>query len=248
MRTKPALLLGICLAAAAPAQEPWRPSIGYPSLPPFAASANAFAPHGWTVETQARGDLNGDGAADLVFVLLAPDMPGAPRRSSRYDSDASAYANPRILGIALARRAGGYRLVLNNHSFLPPKWAPNGASQGWMLFEDGSVDASAGRLRIEFQYTRAHQTYTFRWQDGALRLIGFDSGGVTGGCMNYLSINFLTHRARMEAGWVDRDGGPTGWRRLAPRPLLTIDQIGDGQEFDPHRLVSRFPLRCPNRT
>lgn len=244
MRNKAAFLGAMLCAAGVAAQSP--PS-RLPVLPPRAASAEGFVPRGWTLETEARGDLDGDGASDLAFVLVAPDVPGARLRSNPYDDDPSSYANPRMLGIAFARPQGGFRLALSNHGFLPPKWAPNGLSQGWMLFEPGSVELGRRRLRVTFQYTRSHTTFTFRWQGGALRLTGFDTGGVEAGCVHSLSVNFLTGRAKLIAQNIEDEDGPVHWRNLGRRPLLSIGRIGNGEEFDPAGLVTGFPLRCRER-
>jgi hypothetical protein len=235
-------IAAICAAGTASSQAQRRPAQS-PALPPTAASAAGFAPRGWTVETEARGDLNGDGRSDLAFVLTAPDVPGARPRSGP-DGDPGSYANPRILAVAFAGRQGGYRLAVGNQRFLPPKWAPNGLSQGWMLFEPGSVDIVRGRLRIIFQYTRSNATFTFRWQAGALRLIGYDSVGVEAGCLHALSVNFLTGRARMAAHNIEEDEERPLWRRVPKRPLLSVEEIGEGEEFDPYGLSSRFTLRC----
>ena len=243
----PQLLTLLMLAAAAPAAPEAQSTRAVPRLPERTSGAAGFAPRGWSVETEARGDLNGDGAADLVFVALAPDRPGAPLRSNPYDEDPSSYANPRMLAIAFARPEGGFRLAVTDRRFLPPKWAPNGLSQGWMLFEDGSVEITRGRLRIIFQYTRGHRTFAFRWQDGALRLIGHDVAGVEGGCLHALSVNFLTGRAKMTAGWVDRDEERIRWRAIGRRPLPSLAAIGDGEQFDPHELWMRFGMTCPER-
>ena len=195
------------------------------------------------METEATGDLNGDGRPDLAFILLAPDFRGAPPRSSPYDS-AGSYANPRMFGIAFGQAGGGYRLALGNHRFLPPKWAPNGASQGWMLFGKGSLELRGGSLRVLFEYTRGNRIFTFRWRDGRLRLIGFDNAGVDGGCFHGLSVNFLSGRAKSSAGRIDRERDLVRWTRLKSRALLTVEQIGNGEDFDPDGLIARHPLTC----
>lgn len=243
MRTKAALLALFWSVPAAAGTAGRLPPGGWSALPAVAADAQGFVPHGWTIETQARGDLDGDGAPDLAFILLAPDIPGAPRASGPYDGP-TAYANPRMLGVALARPGGGYRLVVSNHSFLPRKWAPNGASQGWMLFGNGSLEAKAGRLRFLFEYTRGHRTFTFRWLQGALRLIGYDSAASEGGCVREISVNFLSRRARFAAARIDGNAERVQWKRLQ-HGAPTLERIGEGEEFDPERLLTRTPMPCP---
>ena len=232
----------IALASYQPVFDPEETSaaaVHYPALPRTAATAELFAPPGWEVETQARGDLNSDGASDLAFVLTADD--------ARQMGGREPEPNPRILGVAFFRPSGGYALALQNNAFLPRKRRPNGLSDGYMLFEDGSLVASRERLRITFEYTRGHRTFTFGWRQRALRLIGYDAGDATGGCAQVVSINFLTRRARMSAGWVDREDERESWRRIATRPLLTLDRIGDGEELAAHKF-DRFPPSCPERT
>jgi len=232
------------LCAKSPAAD--RLPASHPQVPKTGESAAAFAPAGWEVETETRGDLNGDGASDLAFVLVGPGDVD-PRRPPRIGDAAPREPNPRMLAVAFARRGGGYEIALLNRQFLPRRTPPNGASAGYMLFEEGSLDARGGRLRIIFEYTRGHRTYTFRWQDRAFGLIGYDSAGVEAGCLHHLSLNFLSRRAKLTAGYIDQDESLVRWRTLAPRPLMTADRIGDGEEFDPYGLESGFPLRCPER-
>lgn len=49
------------LAAAAAAQALEPPAVTYPPLPAHSRDAAGFVPPGWTLESERRGDLNGDG-------------------------------------------------------------------------------------------------------------------------------------------------------------------------------------------
>jgi hypothetical protein len=223
-----------------PAEAAQRHSFAATSGAKTGADAAGFAPPGWRVETHATGDLNGDRILDLAFILIAED-------AANYLIESSP-PPPRMLGVAFGRRDGRYALALLDRGFLPPKTPPNGLSQGFMLFQDGSLDASGGRLRVNFEYTRANTTFTLRWQSGTLRMIGYDGGGVEGGCLHHLSVNFLSHRAKLTAGWIDQDEQQVGWRKLPRRPLMTVAQIGNGGDFDPHGIWMNFSLSCPARS
>jgi len=238
MRSSIVPLVAGFLAVAAEARQA---TVAYPPLPKTAASAAGFAPSGWMVETQARGDLNRDGLPDLAFVLLAREV---SRAAGSTEAGKLPPGPARILAIAFAQPRGGFELVLRDHRFLPRKRPPNGLSQGYMLFENGSLDASGGRLRTVFEYTRGHTTFAFRWQNGAFALIGYDSADVSGGCLTQLSIDFLSSRAKMTAGYIDSEKDQVRWRSLARRPLLTLDRIGNGEDFDPYGLLTAFPLTC----
>lgn len=234
----PIMFLACALAAAGPGA-----SSGAADSSPASWTAQALVPDGWRVETRAEGDLDGDGTADLAMVLIEERSPG----SLAYEATRPDVPPPRILLVAFARREGGYGRTVESHGFLPPKRPPNGLSQGWMLFEDGSLEVSRGRLLIRFDYTRANTAFTFRWQDGALRLIGYDATEVSAGCFHQLSVNYLTARAKLVAGWIETDAERVRWRRLTRRPLLALDEIGEGEAFDALGLAGGFDLRCPAR-
>jgi hypothetical protein len=77
--------------------------------------------------------------------------------------------------------------------------------------------------------------YTFRWQDGAFRLIGFDRDIVrrNTGDTREISINYLTGRKQLKTGNIGTDGQSSRTVRIARKPLLELGQIGDGLMFDP---------------
>ena len=83
--------------------------------------------------------------------------------------------------------------------------------------------------------------FTFRWQHGALRLIGYDYTNVqrNSGKMDTLSINYLTRRINIAQGSVS-DDLKTRWSTIASQTLLTIDDVGDGLEFDPDGVIGRL--------
>lgn len=244
-----ALLLLLAPATAA-AQELVIPPVRYPSLPVAAADAAGFAPRGWGVERQARGDLNGDGSADLAFVLRMRDPANILTHDGLGNNPFD--TNPRVLGVALAAPGGGFRLVAQNHSLIPRRDMPT-QEDPFGDFAEG-IAISRGTLRVGlYQFMNAGGwdagpiSFAFRWQEGALRLIGFDSNNLSrnSGCLTMLSINYLTRRARLSVGNIANDRDRVRWRTIPARPLATIEGIGDGMTFDPDGLVSAFPLHCP---
>jgi hypothetical protein len=56
-----------------------------------------------------------------------------------------------------------------------------------------------------------------------------------------LSIDYLMHRMKISNGRIDRDAKRVQWKELPARPLLRIDQIGDGLDFDPDGAIGRLP-------
>jgi hypothetical protein len=232
-------LIAAAWAIPAVAQEPEIPEVRYPTLPAEAGRAEGFVPRGWAIERRVEGDLNADGLADLALVLQARDPRNILANEGLGENPFD--ANPRIIAIAFARPGGaGYRLAVQNHSLVAPRTNPvqlDPFGEGESIFE-----IARGNLRLSLHlfmtaggWTMGNSTYTFRWQDDGLRLIGFDSRMVqrNSGEIESLSVNYLTRRVRVATGHVSRDSERVRWRRLRPGPLLTVAQIGDGMEFDP---------------
>jgi hypothetical protein len=216
-------------------------------LPAGAADAEGLVPAGWRIERRAEGDLNGDGAADLAIVLRMRDPANILSHDGLGNNPFD--TNPRILAVAFATAGRpGYRLAVQNHVLIPRRDYPT--QEDPFFAEDAEFAIAGGALRLSlYRFMNAGgwdmgpTSFTFRWQDDALRLIGYDFVNVqrNSGRMASLSVNYLTRRVRTATGNVGTDAERVRWTRLRPAPLPTIDQIGDGLEFDPQGLVGRLP-------
>ncbi|MGK9164817.1 hypothetical protein KXR53_00885 [Inquilinus limosus] len=235
-----ALLAGLSCAAA---QAPDIPTVTYPPLPRQAASAEGFAPAGWRLEAQARGDLNGDGAEDLAFVLHATDPKNVVPNPDGFGED-PLDTNPRILAVAFARKGGAaYDLALENHTLIPRRTDPvledpfDGTAAGGLQIARGTLRITLGVFVSAGSWTTWNTTQTFRWQNGRFELIGYDRTSTHRGSgeTNGLSINYLTRRVKRTEGNIESDEEKTRWETLPRGPLLGLDEVGDGLEFDPER-------------
>jgi len=214
------------------------PPVSYPALVQHASTAEGFVPAGWRIESHASGDLNGDGRADVVLVLRGND----PRNviDARAQGGPEKFdTNPRLLAVAFAAAAGGYDLVLENHTLVartiePSTQDPLDANG----VQPGAVEIKHGTLQVTLGYfggDMGRKTYTFRARNGRLELIGFDSVDVqrSSGATEETSVNFATRRMKHSAGSISDDALKATWTTLPQKPLLTVEQIGDGLDFEP---------------
>jgi hypothetical protein len=243
----PRLLAALIFAmpVAAAAQIDGIPPARYPSLPAQAANAAGFVPQGWVLEASAVGDLNGDGRKDFALVLRQQDRANLLAHDGFCENPLD--TNPRILAVAFAEAAGGYRLALQNRDFIPRRDNPCALDA---FSAEGGIEISRGSLRLFFEHMMSvggwgagTTSYAFRWRQGAMRLIGFDHSNVqrNTGCLNTISINYLTRRTRATRAWMSSEGEEVRWRRLPAQPLPTLAAIGDGMTFDPGRLIENMP-------
>lgn len=189
---------GLLLLIAAPAVAQWAgdqeiPPVNYPTAPKIAAAVEGFVSKGWKLEAKASGDLNGDKLADTALVLHMDDP--ANRIAPSWDETIRYDTNPRMLIIAFARKDGGYELAASDHKLIPRLENPN---------QDEPFDEVAivnGTLRVKMHlflsaggWRMGGSAYTFRWQDGHFRLIGFDRDDVmrNTGDTEEVSINYLS--------------------------------------------------------
>ena len=216
------------------------PPVTYPALVRHALSAEDFVPAGWRVERKLSGDLNGDGRDDVALVLRANDPrnvidareQGGPER---YDT------NPRILAVAFASAAGGYGLALENHTLVvrtTEPWAqdpldPDGVQAGGLEIKKGTLQVTLGY----FSGNMGHVTLSFRADKGQFKLIGYDSIDVerSSEAIRQISINYPTRRMKRSAGRISDDADKVTWTTLTAKPLLTMEQVGDGLAFQATR-------------
>lgn len=238
-----AMLSAALAAGSFPAQAQDLPPAVIPPIVARAPDAEGFVPRGWRLEQRARGDLDADGRSDLALLLRGDDP--ALRIAGRMCDDPFD-TNPRIFVVALARPDGGYRRVVANARLVPRRDNPcavDWIEEGALGIGRGGVSLHLYRMMSAGGWASGTTRFTFRWRENALRLIGFDythvarNSGETAG----IGINYLTRRVRTETGRIDGDSGQVRWSRLAPAPLLTIDQIGDGLAFDPDKRIEKLP-------
>jgi hypothetical protein len=211
------------------------PPVRYPDLPRHAATLAAFLPKGWKLTDKTVGDLNGDKIPDAALAIWMDD----PRNKIHpsYDPKTRYDTNPMMLVVLFASKAGGYDLAVANRKLIPRPENPN---------QDppfNGVSIANGVLHVKMHefleaggWWLGKMSFAFRWQDGALRLIGYDRDGIIKptGATDVASINYPERRMIVKTGTMAGDAiEETKTVTLPGKPLLTIDQVGDGLQFDP---------------
>jgi hypothetical protein len=229
------LLLASAWVPAAAADDPELPPATYPKLAAQGASPDAFVPPGWRLENAVTGDLNGDGRPDAVLILRDND----PKKfiETGRESLPKFDTNPRILAVIFAGDKGGYSLALENHTFIArtddsfqqDPLDPNGIQEGEVAIRNGALRITLGY----FGGNMGRMTYTFRFQNGRFEMIGYDRVDVTrnSGVMNDISINYSTGQMVRKKGNISDDREKVTRSRLPKKPLLTLEQVGDGMMF-----------------
>ncbi len=228
-------------AAPVPARSFDLPDVTYPRLVKEAASPAGFVPRGWLLEKEFSGDLNRDGIADRVLLIRQND----PKNVIKHDAlgENPFDSNPRILAVVFGRSSGaGYALALENHTLIPRREIPAASDP---LEDPGGIAIERGALRIKLHHFMSAGgwsawtvAYTFRHQNQRFELIGLDRSEMmrNSGEEREISINYSTGRMSITTTSMEDDTKKrVRWRTLPSRPLLTVDRIGNGLEFNPEK-------------
>ncbi|HET7314480.1 hypothetical protein [Salinisphaera sp.] len=224
-----------CAASAAATDINRPPPVHYPAVSAEGADIAVFVPSGWRIEKQETGDLNGDGRADRALILHDDDP--ALRVPLPFDDSSKVDTNPRLLVVLFARAEGGFRRALANHTLIPRVDSGrmddpiDGVVASDFAITDGTLQIALGGFGAEMY----QPAYTFRWRDGAFRLIVFEYSKVhrMSGAVHELHIDYRTRRIERRRGNIADDKETVRHGQLPPGPLPTLDQIGDGLAFDP---------------
>ena len=228
---------GLFVLLAAAVQSPGDaeiPPVTYPNLVRDGASLDAFVPAKWKLEAKASGDLNGDELPDAALILHMADPANMVAKdwdpTQKYDS------NPRMLVVLFGRKSGGYTLAAADHKLIPRLENQNQDEP----FDEVAI--SGGTLRVKMHlfmsaggWEMGGSLFTFRWQDGAFKLIGFDRDSIqrNSGETKEISINYLTGRNVLKRGDIGTDKQSERTSKIAKKPLIALGEVGDGLMFDP---------------
>jgi len=229
-------LLCLLLSTAARAgSDDFAPPVAFPTIPAQGQTKADFVPKGWVVEKENQGDLNKDGVADLLLVLRMNDPKNVVKNDGLGPDELD--TNPWMLVVAFAGKAAKkYSLALASHTLIPRHINP--------VMDDPLEDAGIvkGTVRISLvmfmsagSWYTSQVKFTFRYQDGCFKLIGYDSTEAkrNTGETSTVSVNYLTRKAKISEGNFENDDETVSWKTVRKPNLLCIDAIGDGLEFNP---------------
>jgi hypothetical protein len=239
MRAMNLILCAACVlpvAGMAQDEAPPYPEVTYPRLPAHGATVADFVPRGWRIEFQSKGDLDKDGHDDVVLVLRMDDPANIVENeglgASEFDT------NPRLLAVLFAGDAG-YRLALQDHALIP---RPDNPVMADYLEGGDAVSVRRGAFTVRLHswasagsWSMGNTTFTFRYQDGCFRLIGYDTTSIHRGSGETWesSLNFPAGKAVFKHGSIESDALETKVRAISRRAMPCLQDIGSGFEYDP---------------
>ena len=185
----------------------------------------------WRIEYEVMGDISRDGVPDLAVVLKQTDPANVITHDglgeNPYDS------NPRELMVALGQRGGGFRVVARNDRVISRREMPtmNDPLQDAPAIENGVLKFTLVAFMSAGGWGAGNTTFSFRHQDGMVRLIGFDDFSFqrNSGQSTETSINLLTGRRSVTTGDMGEDepSEDVVWDRVRLGPVNLTD-MGDG--------------------
>lgn len=168
-----------------------------------------FIPHGWKTIVHESGDLNKDGIDDHVIVIEDTKSENF-RINDRLGQD-TLNLNPRLIMVFLKEKDHGYTLVAQNAiGFIPSENDEESTCLADPLMTEGGITIQKGILIISFQYWLScgswyvnNADYKFRYQDGEMKLIGFDHSEFhrASGEQSSTSINLSTKQMEHTTGY-----------------------------------------------
>lgn len=198
-------------------------SIGYSQKNPI-----DFVPDGYFLFDNYYCDLNKDGVEDCVVIIKGTDKSQVVNDGYGGEAD----RNRRGV-IMLLKKDDHYEVAVENHTCLASDQEDGG------VYFAPELDVSINKGNIYFNYLHGRYgswTYTFRYQNSDLALIGYDSSYRSNLSFDYvtfdeISVNFLSKKKLMsEVTAVDSEGEETikeSWINIEVNELVKLSKIQD---------------------
>lgn len=184
-----------------------------------------YIPEGYIEFERHFGDLNKDGIDDCVLIIK--DTDSANIVINRFDEKVD--RNRRGI-IVLFQTKEGYEIADKNYDC----FSSENEDGGVYFPPDLSYEIKNDKLYIKYGHGRyGSWKYTFRYQDGSFKLIGFDSSSNRGPItMTETSINFLTKKKLVkniinENADVGEEEYKETWHDIEIDKLIELADIDD---------------------
>ncbi|MBP2615568.1 hypothetical protein [Chryseobacterium jejuense] len=184
---------------------------------------------GWN---EIKGDLNKDGLEDIVLIIKGTDKSKVIKDENRGELD----RNRRGI-IVLLNKGNYYELASKNYNC----FSSENEDGGVYFAPELSVSIEKGNLHIDYGHGRyGSWGYTFRYQNGDMELIGYDSYSSRGPVPQYeVSINFLTKKKLTKDNLNKEDDGDNyevkykdSWEMIKVEKLIKLSEIKDFDELE----------------
>ena len=204
------------------------------NFPEKAKNINGFVPKGWKTVLSVKGDLNNDKLEDVAIIIEKTDKANIVKNENL----GSEYLNlnPRILLVLFKQKNGSYILVSkNDKGFI--KSAGDKENPALMDTLD-NISIKNNILKIKLNYflsagswSVTQNTYTFRFQNQKLELIGFDNNSYmrNSGNQEEFSINFSTNKVKITTGgnmFDEKANKPKEeWKTIKANKKYVLDEM-----------------------
>ena len=189
------------------------------------AEAGQGLPEGWG-HTEATGDLNKDGIADLV-VVATPDF----KENTKTRDDGFVYNfNQPLLAVYFGTAGGKMQLWRQYDQVIPAR------PDEYVSIDTNLTITEKGVLRISLEtfasmggWGTEHSNFSYRYQDGDFYLIGKENQSMSRntGEMETTSENYLTWRRQVVKENVFEDSNVTKTEKWTKLPKKPLEKLGE---------------------
>lgn len=204
---------------------------------------NDFIPEGYVINKygggisaegwdEIKGDLNKDGLEDVILIIKGTD-----KNKIIQDEDRGALDRNRRGIIVLLNKGNYYELASKNYNC----FSSENEDGGVYFAPELNVGIEKGNLYINYGHGRyGNWGYTFRYQNGDMELIGYDSYSSNGPVPQYeVSINFLTKKKLTKDNLNKNDDGDNyevkykdTWETIKLNKLMKLSEIKDFDDLE----------------